>query len=197
MSMVNDSAAVLTFRYASRIHTHPLTHSNPPLNHNQQTHSAHIYKVSIQEQHTLHKFPKAKPDRNSKNSIQRDEFLICRSLTREEKVRTGARRLPVPWWHRIPTLRAERHGRWLIGNKKGWKKAKDGNYLSALAVQLEYRKSERVTEKLMRWGLKLWGTGTYLKLILQSLDFIMTLAMGWGCWQCAGELHKVQHPIRA
>lgn len=35
--------------------------------------------------------------------------------------------------------------------KKGERKKKDGNYLSALAVQLEYRKSEHITEKLMRW----------------------------------------------
>lgn len=35
------------------------------------------------------------------------------------------------------------------------KERKDGNYLSASAVQLEYRKSEHVTEKLMRWGLEL------------------------------------------
>lgn len=162
-------------------HTHTITRLNPPLNHNQRTHSAHVYQVSVQEQHNLHKFPKAKLDRNSKKSIQRDERLICRGLTRGGGgVRTGARRLPVPWRHWIPTLRAERHGRWLIGNKKGWKKAKDGSYLSALAVQLEYRKSERVTEKLMRRGLKLGGAGTSLKLILQSSDFIMTLATGWG-----------------
>lgn len=90
------------------------------------------------------KFPKEKPSRNLKG--QDEGVPLSRKPTSGGKARIDpASSLATPHTHtesREPREMSDRR------NTKD-DRERDDNYLSASAVQLEYRKSEPVTEKLM------------------------------------------------
>lgn len=142
VSMAIDSPTILPHIYATHTLSLSLTHTHTHI---------HIYKgVPSLWHNSLLKFPKEKQTKQAE--IQKVETgregSVLQETNQEENVRIDTASYPAtPHTHtesREPWEMSERR------NKKGDREG-DGNYLSSSAVQLEYRKSEPVTEKLM-WG---------------------------------------------
>lgn len=101
------------------------------------------------DKNNLMKFPKEKPSRNSQSKERQDKGGSALQETNQGGKSEDRRCANSP---ATPHSHAQSREPWEVSdrrNKKGDREG-DGNYLSASAVQLKYRKSEQVTEKLMR-----------------------------------------------